>query len=199
MAFLDKIGGIAKNLGDKANSAIETTKLNSKINTERASITECMRKIGEYYYGKYQAGDPGDPGVAELLATIDSHNQAIAEAQAEIARIQAESAAPPPAAQGGAYAPPPIEGGVVCPSCGLVNPPGTRFCSGCGTKIEPPAPPEPVAAPEPMAPPEPVAAYEAPVVPEVSAVPETRVCPGCGAQVALTAKFCGDCGYRFEG
>jgi ribosomal protein L40E len=173
MPLFDKIGDFARNLGDKASSAIETTKLNNKINAEKTSISEYMRQIGEYYFGKHQAGEPDDPNVAEYFAAIESHNQAIAEAQAEIVRIQAEAAAQSQAAQGAA--PAPVEGSLICPSCGAVNPPGTNFCSECGSKIEPPAAPEP--QPE----------------------PEARFCPGCGAQVALTAKFCGECGYRFEG
>ena len=40
MAFLDKLGDIARNIGDKTTDAIETTKLNSKINGERAAIAE---------------------------------------------------------------------------------------------------------------------------------------------------------------
>jgi hypothetical protein len=32
MAFLDKLGEMAHNIGDKTTDAIETTKLNSKIN-----------------------------------------------------------------------------------------------------------------------------------------------------------------------
>ena len=170
MAFLDKLGDIARNIGDKTTDAIETTRLNSKINGERAAIAECMRQIGEYYHTRHQAGGPDDPDIAELLTAIDGHNTAISETQAEIARIKDESVkqaaqtTAPVAVHG---APAPI--GVACPSCGAMNPAGTKFCAECGGKLEVPAP-----------------------------APQTRDCPGCGAPVPMTSKFCGDCGHRFE-
>ncbi|MDR1117565.1 MAG: zinc ribbon domain-containing protein [Oscillospiraceae bacterium] len=136
MAFLDKLGDLAKNLGDKTQDAIETTKLNSKINGEKNAAAECMRKIGEYYYGRYKEDGQADPELAELYAAIDGHNQTIADAQGEIDRIKSESAAQSAAAQPAA-----APGGASCTACGKVNPAGTKFCSDCGAKIEAPAAP----------------------------------------------------------
>jgi membrane protease subunit (stomatin/prohibitin family) len=174
MAFLDKLGDIAKNIGDKATDAIETTKLNSKIGSEKTAIAECMRQIGEYYYGKHRAGEADDPGAAELFAAIDGHNRTIEETRAEIARIQAENEAQAAQATQAAAVPtaaPAAETeGTACPSCGTSNPSGTKFCVECGGKIEPP----------------------------VVSAPETRACPGCGAQKPAANKFCGECGYKFE-
>ncbi len=48
MAFFEKLGDIARGIGDKTGDAIETAKLNNKIKAEQVSIAECMRKIGEY-------------------------------------------------------------------------------------------------------------------------------------------------------
>lgn len=44
MAFFDKLGDLAKNIGDKTSDAIETNKLNSKINTENAAAGEELKK-----------------------------------------------------------------------------------------------------------------------------------------------------------
>jgi len=41
MAFFDKLNQVAKNIGDKTNDAIETTKLSSKINAEKSAAAEC--------------------------------------------------------------------------------------------------------------------------------------------------------------
>lgn len=38
MDLFDKIGNIAKNIGDRTNDAIEITKLNAKIATEKLSL-----------------------------------------------------------------------------------------------------------------------------------------------------------------
>ena len=168
-AFFDKLGGIAKNLGDKASDSVNISKLNGKIKAEKASIIEQQQKIGEFYYQQHLAGQEGDPGAAELLAAIDGHNAAIAELQAEIARIQAENAAQ--AAAAAAPAAPAQPQGLFCAACGQENPVGTRFCSGCGSKLEQPEAPPPA--------------------------PEPRVC-ACGAQVAPGVRFCGNCGAQFE-
>ena len=134
MNLFGKIGDLARNIGDKATEAIETTKLNSKINAEKNEIAECLRGIGAIYYGKHQAGEATDGEIAELLSSIDGHNKIIEETQAEIARIQEESAALAASAEG--------DGGaqsVKCAACGEENPIGTKFCAECGEKLEPPA------------------------------------------------------------
>lgn len=44
MAFLDKLGSLAKNLGDKTNEAIAMSKLNGKITSEKALAETELRK-----------------------------------------------------------------------------------------------------------------------------------------------------------
>ena len=124
MAFYDKFNSMMKNVGEKANEAIEITKLNAKISTERNAVGEDYKKIGEHYYGKYASGQPIDAEIAELLTSVDAHNTAIKEAEAQIQSLKSEPAEV-----------------VVCPSCGKPNPAGTNFCSACGSKIEEPVAP----------------------------------------------------------
>lgn len=133
MALFDKLSGIAKNIGDKATDAIEMTKLNSKIGAEKTAINECLRQIGDYYFKKHQAGEPDDPGVADMLAAIDDHNRVIADTQDEIARMQAANASQSQGAQNIRAA-----GEITCTSCGTSNPQGTKFCSQCGAVLEAP-------------------------------------------------------------
>ena len=117
---------MAKNIGDKAGEAIETTKLNSKISSEMNAIDGIYKKIGEYYYQQYKSGASMPEETAAFCAKIDEHNTAIDEAKAEIERIKtANSGVAAPAA-----------GGTVCPSCGKASTPGTNFCRECGTKLE---------------------------------------------------------------
>ena len=56
MAFFDKLGGLAKTIGDKTADAIEINKLSSRINSEKAAAGEEMKKIGEFYYGSFAVG-----------------------------------------------------------------------------------------------------------------------------------------------
>jgi len=89
MAFLDKLGSAARNLGDKAGNAVEIGKLNGKIKDEEKAITECMKKIGEFYYGLHKADEALPEEAAALCAQIDGYGAAIDEARAEIERIKA--------------------------------------------------------------------------------------------------------------
>jgi uncharacterized small protein (DUF1192 family)/RNA polymerase subunit RPABC4/transcription elongation factor Spt4 len=213
VAFLDKLGDLARNIGDKTSDAIETNKLNGKIGAEKTAITECMRRIGEICYQKYQTGDAGDPAALEFLTAIDGHNKAIADLRAEIERIKAKSAAqiappnPAPSANGA--------GGIVCPSCGHANPTGTKFCQECGAKIETPAVPPPAAIPAPSAdgangaggivcsscghanPASTKFCQECGAKIETPAIAE-RVCHNCGRPVPAANAFCGECGHKFE-
>jgi uncharacterized small protein (DUF1192 family)/ribosomal protein L40E len=139
MAFFDKLGDLARNIGDKTSEAIETTKLNSKINGEKAAISDCMRQIGEIYYKKHTSGDLGDPATAELMSAVDGHNQTIADLQTEIERIKAEAAALNQQAVPADISVSPVQKGLICPSCGAANPAGTKFCGECGHRFELPA------------------------------------------------------------
>ena len=169
MAFFDKLNDFAKNIGDKTTDAIETGKLNSKINSEKNLAGEELKKIGEFYYNAWLNGGEIAPELLEICTAVKAHYDAAAEAQAEIDRIRAENeAAKAAAAAPVAPAAPAAPAGIVCTACGTANNPGTKFCCNCGNKLEIPAPPMP------------------------------RTCPNCGATIADGMKFCGECGTRTE-
>ena len=188
MAFFDKLNEFTKNLGDMTTDAIETTKLNSKVNAEKTAAGEELKKIGEYYYGLYATEGIVVPEILEFCEAAKTHFDAAAEAQAEIDKIKeaqeaakAEKEAAAAAAQAAAAASmqvaqmaTPVEavaGEIVCTNCGNANPAGTKFCGGCGTKLE---------------------------IPEVPAEPVKRFCTGCGAELKDGLKFCGECGTKVE-
>lgn len=138
MAFLDKLNQVAKNIGDKTNDAIETTRLSGKIRAEQEAAASDLQKIGEHYYHLFAAGGEAAPEVLEFCQSAKAHYDAAAEAQAEIERIKTEAEAPAAPAVAA-----PAPAGVACPSCGASNAPGTKFCQSCGTKLEAPPPAEP--------------------------------------------------------
>ena len=177
MAFFDKLNQVAKNLGDKTTDAIETTKLNSKINSERNAADDELKKIGEFYYNVFANGGSVAPEVLEFCHKAKEHYDAIEGAQAGINQIKADNeaakaaAAAPAAPAAPAYeAPvaPAAPAGNVCSACGAVNAEGTKFCFECGNKLEAP-------------------------VPETPAAP---VCPNCGTPIAEGLRFCGECGTK---
>ena len=83
MDLFDKIGNIAKNIGDRTNDAIEITKLNAKIATEKSAVAEDLKKIGEFYYKKFADEEPIDTEIQEFCDNAASHYEAIDQAQAE--------------------------------------------------------------------------------------------------------------------
>lgn len=191
MAFFDKLNAFAQNLTDKTTDAIETGKLNSKVNSEKNLAGEQLKKIGTYYYEKFANGEEMDPAIMEYLNEAKVHFDAAAEAQVEIEKIrleneaekaaaeaernaaQAAAEAERNAAQAAAAASisaqePAASDELLCPTCGAANAAGTKFCGECGTKLE------------------------------VPQQPEVKICAGCGAELAPGLKFCGECGTRAE-
>ena len=155
MAFFDKLNDLAKSVKDAANDAVETTRIKSRISSEKRAVDEACRKIGEYYYAK-RAGDMGpvDDDILEYCIEIDEHMRVISELEAELERERAAKEAaeqafvqcPSCGAKNGKQAKfcqecgnklqadPPPEVPANCPNCGQENPPGTRFCGGCDSR-----------------------------------------------------------------
>lgn len=133
MAFLDKIAAIAQGAVDKTNDMLETNKLTSSINDEKRKITEIKCKIGEYYWAKFLANEQIDEEPAGLCAEIRVCEAAIASIQAEIQVKRDE------ANRMAAAAEPVRAEGKRCLSCNTLNPEGSKFCQGCGSKLDVPA------------------------------------------------------------
>lgn len=198
MAFFDKINELAKNVGDKTKEAMEISKLTTKIRTEKTAIDAAYKKLGAYFYEKHTAGEVMDETAEEILAAIDASNAAIAELEAEIAKIKEEKEAAAKAPEQ------PVTSGITCPNCGTQNSPDTKFCGNCGAKVEVPAPPSGNACPNcGIQNPEGTKFCGGcgnkmePVQNEVQE-PAKKFCPSCGIEVSQNTKFCGNCGTKIE-
>lgn len=201
MAFFEKIGDLAKNLGDKTNDAIETSKLNSKINAEKTAAAGELEKIGAFYYERFTVSGEAAPEVLEFCQAAKAHYDAAAEAQAEIDRIKAENEAEKAAAAvpvAAAAAP----AGITCPVCNAANAPGTKFCCSCGARLEVLAASAGAACPNCGAANAPGTKFccecGAKLEIPAPAEPEKKVCPACGTEVAPGVKFCPECGGKME-
>ncbi|MDY0234984.1 MAG: zinc ribbon domain-containing protein [Gudongella sp.] len=133
MAFFDKLGDIAKNLGDKTGDAIETTKLNSEISSKKREVAQLKQKVGIIYYDKYKMGEAEDPEALEFFAEIDKLMVELNELQMEVDKIKGQNESKP-------VVPTSAVEGVKCPSCGTINDTEKKFCSECGTKLQQEAP-----------------------------------------------------------
>jgi tetratricopeptide (TPR) repeat protein len=77
----------------------------------------------------------------------------------------------------------------VCPVCGAALRPGAEFCPNCGASVADAVRSSQLAA----------APVGSPVLPSTpSGVPAPATCPKCGAPQRPGAKFCKECGYRFN-
>lgn len=126
MAFFDKIGDIAKNIGDKTGDAIETTKINSEISSKKREVSQLKQKIGIFYYDKYKMGETIDPQAQEYFTEIDTLMAQIDDLQSEVDKIKGENEQKTP----------PTPSGVKCPNCGTVNDAEKKFCSECGVNLK---------------------------------------------------------------
>jgi ribosomal protein L40E len=153
MAFLDRLNKMANVATEKASGAIEVGKLNLKVNTEEKKIEESTIKIGEALLLSLDAGQAYDEAIMQHYEDIKTARAAITSIKAEIANIS---------------------GSLICPSCAAKNPPESKFCRECGTKLETEAPAE-----------EPVEIVEI-------------LCSNCGASVASEEKFCTNCGAKLD-
>ncbi len=94
MALFDKLSDIAKNVGDKAGDAVEISKLTAKSLNEKTEVHDLMKKIGEFYYKKFEETGVAEAEVQELFDAAKKRYETIASLQAEINRIKAEGKAP---------------------------------------------------------------------------------------------------------
>ncbi|NCB42943.1 MAG: hypothetical protein EOM59_10035 [Clostridia bacterium] len=88
MAFLDKLSSIAKDVTEKAGEAVEITKLKAKVNKEKSAIEDSLKKIGEYYLEKCNAGEISDEAVKAFCAEIAEKNKNIEDLMAQIAAVK---------------------------------------------------------------------------------------------------------------
>jgi ribosomal protein L40E len=154
MAFLDKLNNFANAASEKASGAIELGKLNLKLNTEEKKMEDITLKIGKCLLQSLDAGQEYDEAIMDLYEEIQTARAAVVSIKAELANVS---------------------GSLICPSCSAKNPPQSKFCRACGTKLEADPPEE-----------------DAPI--EIVEV----LCPNCGATVDSDEKFCTQCGTKLD-
>ena len=121
MALLDKINDFAKTATEKTNNAIEIAKLSAKIDSEQRTLNDIVRKIGDYYVAKIDAGEVLDEEVMAIYEGVVSSRNSIAEMRAEVEALKT-----------------PKNNSVIsteqkfCPFCGEPLDVSAKFCLHCG-------------------------------------------------------------------
>lgn len=135
MALLDKIGEFAKiaankteeitkTIGEKAEAALEIQKLTSLVGKEESKIESTYKKMGKMVWEKSQNCDCLPDEFKEECEAIKASLAAIDDLKFKIANIKA-------AAFNG------DEPKITCPNCGAAVGISAKFCSECGSKMEP--------------------------------------------------------------
>lgn len=135
MALLDKIGEFAKiaankteeitkTIGEKAEAAMEIQKLTSLVGKEESKIESTYKKMGKMVWEKSQNCDCLPDEFKEECETIKASLAAIDDLKFKIANIKAT------AFNGD-------EPKTTCPNCGAAVGISAKFCSECGSKMEP--------------------------------------------------------------
>lgn len=99
MAFLDKLNKMAKTIEDKTADAIEMSNYNAAITAGENGFTMDIRRIGEFYYEFFINGGTVEPNILPVLQSAKAHQDAIAQAKADIEKLNAEIAAEKEAAK----------------------------------------------------------------------------------------------------
>lgn len=180
----EKTASFAKATTEKAENAIETGKLNSRIAAEERNISAITLKIGEYFLAKLDSGEILDSDVMNMFESVKVCRNNIANFRKEIEALTSPKEVPAEAA-----AP-------ACPCCEAAPtepaepevPAEPAFCPCC--EGEQPAC-EPVVLP--------LTNEERPVCdcePAPKAEATYKFCPMCGAKVEPEARFCPLCGAQ---
>ena len=99
MGFFDQLSGAAKNLGavagdlakqvgEKANDALEITKLNAKISAEKVEIEKEMKKISEALFEKFPKGEEVPGEIREFCDNIKTRYANIDSIKEEIEKVK---------------------------------------------------------------------------------------------------------------
>lgn len=134
-SFFDSVKKSVQDVSNKTGDAIETQKLNMKINSEKKAIEAGYTKLGEYLWSKINTEEVAkDETLQAICNEIQGGFDNIAAAEAEIQNIKDKAAAAASAAAATA-ANTVAAGSAFCPNCGTPVVPGSKFCGGCGAKI----------------------------------------------------------------
>ncbi len=130
MDFLNRLGGFAKNMGNKTNDLLEIGRLNARIHAEEDAIDQHKFDLGDYTWDKFQTGVAMDERSTVICLAIREREQKIQAMREEIDAIKRDKQAgqkeQSAQAEGAAQ---------LCPVCGGEIEAGCKFCGDCGTQL----------------------------------------------------------------
>lgn len=109
------ISKAAKDIGNRADSFVETQKIRTKILSEKKLVEKDFTDLGKMIYKRYVEGEPLDETMAEICEDVTQRKKVIAAYRETMAKMNGE---------------------MICPACGASVPEDAAFCMQCGAPID---------------------------------------------------------------
>lgn len=109
------ISKAARDIGNRADSFVETQKIRAKILSEQKLIEKDFTDLGKILYKRYIDGEPLDETMAEICEDVTQRKIAIAAHRETMAKMNGET---------------------ICAACGASVPEDASFCMQCGAPID---------------------------------------------------------------
>lgn len=132
MDFLNRLGGFAKNMGNKTNDLLEIGRLNARIHAEEDAIDQHKFDLGDYTWDKFQTGVAMDERSTVICLAIRERQQKIQAMREEIDAIKHDRDKEADEMQ---HSDPAAGAVQLCPVCGGEIEAGCKFCGDCGTQL----------------------------------------------------------------
>ncbi len=210
MAFFDDLGKKITQTGQgvvqKTKDTAETIKLNGMISDEEKNIVNFYAEIGRLYFELH--ADSYEPAFEHMISGIKEAKAKTENYAEQVKKLKGVFNCPNCGGEvsyGASFcsscgAKMNVQNSVDradnsdvrhCVGCGAPLNPGMAFCTNCGTKVEP------IGALNPV---DDRVEYDTSAMQGFAdaAAPTTKICPACGKEIAVNAKFCIGCGSRIE-
>jgi uncharacterized OB-fold protein len=193
---MDLFGGLMKGLkplmdvtGVKPDESMQLTIVQGEVMELEGKKREVLAELGQATYDMVKSNTLNNEKLLSLCTKVDE-----AESQLNLKRAELEKSQR--AAEEKKREEEAKLASRTCPSCGEVNPEGTRFCQNCGSKLGIEKPSGNVCKACGAAnSPESRFCGECGAKLEPAAPAEIK-CPGCGTVNPPGTRFCGECGTR---
>lgn len=87
--YMDKAKKMGAYAADKVGDAAKIGKYKASIASQKSEINDNKRKIGEYCYSKYVAGEELDATIQDFCHIIEDCNDTISKYEVKIAKVRA--------------------------------------------------------------------------------------------------------------
>ena len=117
MAFRDTINMLAASASEKATAALESGKLNLRINQEEKKIADYTERMGQRLLAQLDDGKTCDSDFTALYEDILKSRTAIEATRTELSEVESKQMSR-------------------CDACGDTLEKGAKFCKVCGAKLD---------------------------------------------------------------